>query len=451
MKAAGVKKKGTTYTNKISPRNWLTFIIFGLIGQIAWTIENMYLNIYIYKTVTYNPDAIALMVASSAVVATLATLTMGALSDKFGKRKVFVTYGYIIWGISITAFGYITTDSVSAIFPSVDAIVATVAIIILLDCVMTFIGSTANDAAFQAWITDVTTPANRGKVEGLIAAMPLLGMLVVFGVLDSFTQQGEWKNFFLIVGMIVTFSGVIGLFLIKEGEIKKKESRYVQDLIYGFKLSTIRNNILLYTIFGAVCILGIGLQIFLPYFIIYFEFFVGITDYAILLGIVLTLASVVSVVGGRLVDRYGRKKFLVSSVLFYIIGMFVMFVLGKTITENMTLTYLFTVIFGVLMMGSYLVSMVILNATARDLLPKEHIGVFSGIRMIFFIMIPMAIGPFIGSTVIKNSNMTYTDEFGVLQSVPTPGIFLAGSIVGLLAFIPIYFILKRMDTHYETI
>lgn len=451
MKTAGVKKKSLTYTNKISLRNWLTFIIFGLIGQVAWTIENMYLNIYIYKTVTYNPDAIALMVASSAVVATLATLTMGALSDKFGKRKVFITYGYIIWGISITAFGYITTDSVSALFPSVDAIVATVAIIILLDCVMTFIGSTANDAAFQAWVTDVTTPANRGKAEGLIAAMPLLGMLVVFGVLDTFTQQGEWKAFFLVVGIIVTLSGVIGLFLIKDGEIKKKESQYVQDLMYGFKLSTIRNNPLLYIIFGAVCLLGIAQQIFLPYFIIYFEFFVGITDYAILLGVVLTLASIVSVVGGRLVDRYGRKKFLVSSVLFYVIGMFVMFVLGKTITDNMTLTFLFTVIFGVLMMGSYLVSMVILNATVRDLLPKEHIGVFSGIRMIFFIMIPMVIGPFIGSTVIKSSNMTYTDEFGVLQSVPTPEIFLAGSLVGLLAFIPIYFILKRMNTYYETV
>src|SRR5690625_4008238 len=117
----------------------------------------------------------------------------------------------------------------------------------------------------------------------------------------------------------------------------------------------------------------------------------------------------------------------------------------------MILMYLFTVIFGVLMMGSYLVSMVILNATVRDLLPKEHIGVFSGIRLIFFIMIPMMIGPFIGLKVIKNSNLTYTAEFGVLQSVPPADTFLAGSTVRLLAFSPIYFILKRMDTYYETI
>jgi len=48
--------------NKISGRVWLVFIIFGLIGQMAWTIENMYLNVYIYKTVTHDPEAIATMV-----------------------------------------------------------------------------------------------------------------------------------------------------------------------------------------------------------------------------------------------------------------------------------------------------------------------------------------------------------------------------------------------------
>jgi hypothetical protein len=77
--------------------------------------------------------------------------------------------------------------------------------------------------------------------------------------------------------------------------------------------------------------------------------------------------------------------------------------------------------------------------------------VFSGIRMIFFIMIPMVIGPFIGSTVINNSRSTYVDAFGVLQSVPTPEIFLAGSIVGVFALIPIYYLIKRMGTYHETI
>ena len=430
--------------NNLPKKVWFVFIIFGLIGQMAWTIENMYLNVYIYKTVTVDSSAIATMVALSAIVATIATLTMGALSDKMGKRKIFMTIGYMIWGIMIGLFGFINTDSISSIFPSGNIIVITLWTIITLDCFMTFIGSTSNDAAFQAWITDVTNTHNRGKAEGLISTMPLLGMLVVFGVLDAFTKNEQWQTFFFLVGGIVFISGLIGLFLIQDQPIDKKETHYFKDIIYGFKPSTIKNNKLLYIVYGAVSILGIAQQVFIPYFIIYFEFYIEMENYVILLGAFLTLSSIVSIIGGRYIDKYGKKPFLIISIFGYIIGMFVLFILGITIKDNLLWTFILTLIFGVVMMGSYLISMVVLNALGRDLVPKTHIGVFSGVKMIFFVMIPMIIGPFIGSSVIQNSASTYIDEFGILQSVPTPGIYLAGSIVACFAFIPVYFVFKHL-------
>ncbi|MCU0104357.1 MFS transporter [Acholeplasma vituli] len=433
-------------TERTLPKKvWFVFIIFGLIGQMAWTIENMYLNVYIYKTVTYDSNAIATMVALSAIIATLASLTMGALSDKMGKRKRLMTFGYMIWGISIGLFGFINTDAVSAIFPNGNVIVITLWAVILLDCVMTFIGSTANDAAFQAWVTDVTNPSNRGKAEGLISTMPLIGMLIVFGLLDGFTQNEQWKTFFFLVGGIVFISGLVGLFLIEDAPIVKKESHYFKDIVFGFKPSTIRSNRMLYIVYAAVSILGIAQQVFIPYFIIYFEFYLGMSNYVILLGAFLILSSVVSIIGGRYVDRYGKKPFLVISAFGYTVGMFILFILGITLKNNLTWTFMLTLLFGVWMMGSYLVAMVILNALSRDLVPKTHVGVFSGIKMIFFVMIPMIIGPFIGSFVISNSDSTYVDAFGVLQSVPTPGIFLAGSIVSLLAIIPLKWVLQYLN------
>ena len=63
---------------------------------------------------------------------------------------------------------------------------------------MTFFGSTANDAAFNAYITDVTETENRGKVESILAILPLMSMLVIFGLFDGMTQKGQWKTFFLI-------------------------------------------------------------------------------------------------------------------------------------------------------------------------------------------------------------------------------------------------------------
>ena len=75
---------------KISPRLWVTIILVGLSGQFAWTIENMYFNVFLYNTISTDPNFIATMVAASAIAATLATLLMGALSDRMGKRKAFV-------------------------------------------------------------------------------------------------------------------------------------------------------------------------------------------------------------------------------------------------------------------------------------------------------------------------------------------------------------------------
>lgn len=437
---------------KLAGSVWMAFIIFGLIGQMAWTIENMYLNVYIYKTIIHDPQAIAWMVSLSAITATVATLTMGALSDKIGKRKLFMTYGYIIWGITIISFGYINQTSISSIFPHANVVMFTLWTVIVMDCVMTFIGSTANDAAFQAWVTDVTNSKNRGKAEGLIATMPLLGMLVVFGFFDSFTQKAMWKEFFWIIGVIVILSGVLGIFLIKDAKIVKKETSYLKDLVYGIKLSTIKQNKMLYIVFLSVCLLGIAQQVFIPYFIIYFEFYIGMTDYALLLGLVLILASVLSIVFGRLIDKHGKRKYLIGSVILYIIGMFFMYILGITVNNDLGKTFLFTLTAAVIMMGSYLVSMVALNSLGRDLMPKSHIGVFSGIRMIFFVMIPMVIGPFIGSTVIKNSAQTYIDEFGVLQSTPSPLMYLAGSIVALFTFIPLYYVIKylKKEQNHET-
>jgi hypothetical protein len=40
-----------------------------------------------------------------------------------------------------------------------------VTLTITLDCVMTFFGSTANDAAFNAWLSDSTDSSNRGRAE----------------------------------------------------------------------------------------------------------------------------------------------------------------------------------------------------------------------------------------------------------------------------------------------
>lgn len=420
--------------DKLGARVWLGIILFGLAGQIAWMVENMYLNVYLYKTVTYDLNATSAMVAASAVVATVVTLFAGGLSDKVGKRKIFISTGYVLWGLSVFAFALITKENSEKFFPSANAVALTTVMIIVMDCLMTAIGSTANDAAFNAWITDVTTSDNRAKAEGVLQIMPLAALLVIFGVFDSFTQEGQWMVFFGVLGAITTAMGIIGIFLLKDSpDLKPKSGNFFKELGYGFRPSVVKKNRDLYLIYAAICIIGIANNIYMTYLIIYVEYFLGIKDYVLMLGAILILSAVFSVLFGFLRGKISLKILLPAALAVYTLGGLMMF-----FARNIW----FVSVSGIIMMTGYLWEMALLSACMRDNTPADKIGHFQGIRMVFSVLIPMCVGPFIGAYVSSTSNGVYVDPTtGAEQPVPTNYIFLAAVIVNLLIVIPMAFML----------
>lgn len=419
---------------KLGARKWLTLILVGLFGQFAWTIENMYFNVFLYNTISTDPDYIARMVAWSAVAATVTTLLMGALSDRVGKRKVFICAGYILWGLSTAAFGYITKENAARLFPAANAAAAAATMVVVLDCVMTFFGSTANDGAFNAYVTDVTDSTNRGKAESVLAILPLISMLIIFGLFDGLTQQGRWKEFFNTFGFAVTGVGLVSLVLVKdEPGLEPRKDSYFKNLLYGLRPSVMRENPELYLSFAAFCVFSVAVQVFFPYLIIYIQNYLDITDYAIVLGVVLILASAVSVVSGRYIDRLGKLRFAVPAVAIMLAGLAGMYFVRSQAGVMAA---------GTVMMGGYMMVSAALGANIRDWTPEGKVGHFQGIRMIFAVMLPMVIGPAIGAAVIKGSDSTYI-ELGQVKTVPTPGIYLAAAAVLMLVFIPIFLLKKK--------
>lgn len=417
---------------KVTKRLWLTLILIGLAGQFAWTIENMYFNVFLYNTISTDPTYIAWMVGASAVVATATTLIMGAVSDRVGNRKLFIVFGYILWGVSTAAFGFVTKENAAILMPTINPIVAAATMVVILDCVMTFFGSTANDAAFNAYVTDVVDNNQRGRVEGVLAILPLLSMLLIFGIFDPLTKNGQWQTFFLIFGGVIVITGIIGLFLIQDSKIKAEKKPFWESLVYGFKPNVIKTQPQLYLSLVAMCIFSIAVQIFFPFLIIYIQHFLRIDNYALVLGVVLITASVVSVLLGKFIDKVGRIKITIIASVVMMVGLFGMFIVRDLITVMFA---------GSVMMSGYMLVTAALSAQIRDFTPVDKVGHFQGIRMIFAVMLPMLIGPFIGAEVIKGNAQTYI-ELGVIKTVPTPMIFLASAIALLFVLIPI-FIMKR--------
>ena len=264
---------------KKSNKFYLALVIFSLVGQVAWVVENMYLNVFIYKMFHATAEQISLMVAASAVTATVTTLLIGALSDKIGKRKLFICGGYILWGISICSFALIRLDVIGAVFPSVvSAASLGVSLTIIIDCVMTFFGSSANDAAFNAWLTDSTDETNRGSIEGINAMMPLVAILAVFGGFMGLNQdlQESWTM------ILVLLLGIAGFFLVEETGVKSEEnSHYFANIFYGFRPGVIKENVPLYVTLAALALFNISIQIFMPYLILYYTESLGIANYVL--------------------------------------------------------------------------------------------------------------------------------------------------------------------------
>ena len=427
---------------KLSPRFWCAITLFSLIGQVAWVVENMYFNVFIYKMFAAKASDISAMVAASAIAATLTTVFMGALSDKIGKRKLFICAGYILWGISIFGFVFLRCDVINALFPAVTSAAAVgVSLVIIFDCVMTFFGSTANDAAFNAWITDSTDETNRGSVEGINAMMPLVAILVVFGSFMFFDLEkaDSWSVIFSIIGAVVLLVGILGIFLIEDTASPKAKEGYFSCIFYGFKPSTVRANPLLYIILGAFTVFNISIQIFMPYLIIYYEKTLMMTDYVFIMAPAIIVAAVVTAFWGKVYDKKGFSFSSKTAIVWLALGYIVLY---------FTKTSMPVFIGSLLMMCGYLAGMAVFGALIRDYTPENKAGMFQGLRIFSQVLIPGVVGPYIGAFVLKNAE-EITNNDGTTSFLPNANIFLAALIV--LAFlIPLLLLItKRHKPKFE--
>ena len=425
-------------STKLGIRKWLSFIVAGFVGQLAWAIENNYFNLYVYDC-TGDTIYITIMTAASAAAATLTTLLMGALSDRLGKRKAFISFGYILWGLSIITFAFLDPKSSFNIVASTTMMAGVM--IVIMDCVMTFFGSTANDASFNAFVTDNTDSSNRGKVESVLSILPLIAMIAVVGLAGALPKEGSstnWPVFFYIFGGLTSVVGVVSIFLLpKDIIIPNKDEPYFKNIFYGFRPTVIKNNAMLYIVLSTFMLFSIGIQVFMPYLMVYIQHVLNIVDlnFTITLGVVLILSSIITVVFGLFMDRIGKNRIIIPAIGVTVIGCIAMFIIR---------TQIGVMIAGTVMMTGYMIGTAVLGAKVRDYTPEKEVGLFQGVRMIFLVLIPMVTGPFIGRGVSYINGIYYTNDFNETIIQPNSFIFLFAAIVIALAVIPsIIIILKE--------
>ncbi len=447
---------------KLTKLNWFTICLFSFMGGIAWNIENMYFNTFLYNSVYADASAEAMagsmapttaisrMVALSAVAAVLTTFVMGTLSDKMKNRKLFISVGYLLWGIVTAAFGFITRDNIAALLGLTDEakiLTTTVWVVIVMDIIMTFMGSTSNDAAFNAWLTDITTPKIRPTMETVLTFVGFLSVATVMGV-GSLAQTGtvSYQNFFLCLGLIVAVCGAAGLLLIKNPPYKAEEnapkSSYWADLFYGFRPSVIKNNSRLYLTLLAVGFSSVSYQVFFPYLLVYLQYVIipdnggekFITPGVIATAVVVIIALVVSIAVLLKVSARNKAAGLVPCAILMTTGLCIL----------SSSTSIYTVLIGIVpaVVGN-LVMGIQFNAAIKDFIPEGKAGLFQGIRMIFTVLIPMVLGPYLGDLACRKSEVTYLNEYGVETIVPAKSMFMYAAIVSVFVIVPLFFLIRK--------
>ena len=416
---------------------WLSLVIFSLVGQIAWVMENMYFNVFIYQMFHASAEAISAMVAASAIAATVTTLLIGALSDKVGKRKLFICGGYILWGISILSFSLVRVDVIGRFFPLASAAAVGVSVTIILDCVMTFFGSSANDACFNAWLTDCTDETNWGAVEGINSMMPLLAILAVFGGFMGFdlTQVESWTTIFTVIGAVVTVLGIAGFWLIDEPRLDTSgNENYFKNLFYGFRLDVVKANPGFYLALAAYAVFGIAIQIYMPYLILYYTVALGMDNYVLIFAPAIILAAVFTFFYGKQYDKQGFSKAVVAPLAMLMAGFVVLYFFRSTVPVFLG---------SLVMMCGYLAGMAMFGAVLRDKTPAGKAGMFQGLRIVGQVLIPGVIGPAIGAAVLKGAELVVNDD-GTTSFIPNRNIFLAAFIAAIFIWVVLIPLFKKL-------
>ena len=425
-------------------RFWTLVWGLGLAGQLCWNIENQWFNTFIYAKIAKDPTIISWMMAVSAAATTISTFLFGTISDRVGKRKYVISLGYIMWGIFTILFGMtqFIADGTLGTGPQM-MMVAAVAVV-AADAIMSFFGSMGNDSGYNAWANDNMTDRNRGQIGAAMAVQPVIGTIV--GTVAGGMLIGADENYmrlFFVMGTAVIVLGAFSLFFLKDSPNLKpnRDGSFWKQFfsIFNFKkyfamkeLVWVNLTLAFYFIAFNMCFSHIG-----NYMIYYLGF--GADLMGIIEGASLIVAMLVVIPATSLINRNKSPLLCVLSILLSFAGVMVLGLFVRPDNVNTSAIFNPVLMAGIFLIGvGYMLMLQTLTVWSKQLYPEDARGQFEGIRILFYVLIPMIVAPLISNPVIKRSG-EFVDENGFTQYLPTHTLFLVTSVFVLLTLLPLIF------------
>ena len=194
----------------------------------------------------------------------------------------------------------------------------------------------------------------------------------------------------------------------------------------------------------CVAVFFIGFNVYVAHMGNYMLHYLGFneSDMGLLQGVGLIFAMLMVIPAVVLINKNKSPLVCLIAIILAIAGL--LWIFFAVNPENVDPSGAFKGANFKLMLGVFLVGVgyvVILQTTtvwAKALYPADSKGQFEGVRILFFVLIPMVFGSLIATPVIRMSGLQIEGEAG-MEYIPNEYIFLIGAIISAFAVIPLIF------------
>ena len=208
----------------------------------------------------------------------------------------------------------------------------------------------------------------------------------------------------------------------------------------------------------CVAVFFIGFNVYFAHMGNYMLHYLGFNegDMGLLQGVGLIFAMLMVIPAVVLINKHKTPLVCLIAIALSIVGLLWIFFVVKPENVDPTKAFApenFALILGVFLVGvGYVVILQTTTVWAKALYPADSKGQFEGVRILFFVLIPMIFGSLIATPVIKLSGLQIEGEVGT-EYIPNGYIFLVGAIISAFSVIPLLFArkmyIKRINQSQE--
>jgi MFS family permease len=320
--------------------------------------------------------------------------------------------------------------------------------VIAADAVMSFFGSMGNDIGFNAWINDHMNPKNAGALGAAVAVQPVIGTIVgtiLGGLLIG--SDDNYMRLFTVIGGSVILLGIVSLLGMKDSENLKPSIKgsFSEQFFSIFNVKEYLKHRELVYVNLMLAVYFISFNVYFSHLGNFMIYYLGFTadTMGLIEGIGLLIAMFTTIPAIKLIQADKSSVIILVAIAINAIGLLIIGLFVSPSNVDPSTIWNPHLLAGVLFVGiGYILFLQTITVWSKRLYPEDARGQFEGIRIIFYVLIPMIIAPLISNPIIKGSG-EFVDEYGFTEYLPTNPLFLAGVVLVLITLLPLWMASKE--------